>query len=188
MNPAPKTIRAGVSRTRPAHHGGAEDHLSDRCRRRQPDRRRPPPPRPVGNGADVMGLRGSAAFRARLMGRGASMRQVLLVAFLSASLALVPSALAQRGDHHGGSGHPAGSTMGPMGSGFRGSSFGSAPRFAGPGSIFESHAPNFVSTAPTHAVSTAPVHAFVPYRRAVCRARSCLESRAPRRPRRRSRP
>lgn len=87
------------------------------------------------------------------------MRQVLAVAFLSATLTVVPSALAQRTGRAGGHGGGiAGGSMGHAGGGFAGGSVGRAPGFA-PRSFT---GPNFVSTAPTHAVSTAPGHAFGP--------------------------
>ena len=99
----------------------------------------------------------------RLMGRGAPMRRMLAVAFLSATLTVLPSALAQRAGHAGGhGGGVAGGSMGHMGGGFAGGSVGRSPGFAPRGFT----GPNFVSTAPTHAVSTAPSRAFAPgYRR-----------------------
>jgi hypothetical protein len=93
------------------------------------------------------------------------MRRVAVVVFLSASLAVLPLAVAQRGGQTGGfgGGHPAGSrmaggTMGRMGGGFGSGSYVHPPGFAGRNFVT---APNFVSTSPNF-VSTAPAHAFVP--------------------------
>jgi hypothetical protein len=83
---------------------------------------------------------------------------MLAVAFLSATLSVLPSALAQRvGSAGGHGGGIAGGNMGHMGGSF-GGSIGRAPGFASRGFT----APNFVSTAPTHAFSTAPGRAFGP--------------------------
>jgi hypothetical protein len=92
------------------------------------------------------------------------MRRLLTAAFLSATLPLLPSALAQNRSHSGGgAGHPSGGYHGaPAESHYGGGSFGHAPRFVTPAPVFQPHAPNFVSTAPAHEVSTAPVHAFGP--------------------------
>lgn len=88
------------------------------------------------------------------------MRHLLSVAFLSASIAVLPSAFAQRTGHAGGfSGGHTGGAMGRMPGGFAGGSFGRSPGVAPHG--FNT-APNFVSTAPANAVSTAPNHAFAP--------------------------
>jgi len=89
------------------------------------------------------------------------MRRVVSVAFLSASLAILPSAFSQRtghsagfsGGHSGGFSHGpiGGGTVGHFGGGFAGGSFSRSPGFA----------PRTFATAPNF-VSTAPNHAFVP--------------------------
>ena len=98
------------------------------------------------------------------------MRRVLLVALLSATLTVLPSAYAQRAAHPGGSsaGHPAGgfggarvgSSAGHYGGSIAGGSFGRSPRFVNPGTLIGPRAPNAVSTARTH--SFAPSYR-VPY-------------------------
>ncbi len=77
------------------------------------------------------------------------MRCMLSVAFLSASLVVLPSTFAQRTSHSGGfSGGHAGGPAGRMPGGFTGGSFGRSPGVAA--RTFNT-APNFVSTAPSHA-------------------------------------
>lgn len=77
------------------------------------------------------------------------MRRMLLVAFLTASLLVFPSAFAQHAGHAGGfSGGRGGGSVGHMGGGFAGGSSGRASGFA-PRSL--TLAPNFVSTAPGRA-------------------------------------
>ncbi len=77
------------------------------------------------------------------------MRHLLSVAFLSASLAVLPLAFAQRAGHAGGfSGGHSGGAMGHMPGGFAGGAFG---RSAGVAPHGFNTAPNFVSTAPNHA-------------------------------------
>jgi len=87
------------------------------------------------------------------------MRRLLSVAFLSASLAVLPSAFGQHAGPGGGfSGGHAGGFAGHVGGGFSGGAFGRSYGFA-PRSY---SAPNFVSTAPSNAVSTAAGRAFSP--------------------------
>ncbi len=89
------------------------------------------------------------------------MRRLAVVVFLSASLAVLPLALAQRDGGFGGGraagGPVARGTMGHIG-GSGGGSYVHPPGFAGRNFVT---APNFISTSPNF-VSTAPAHAFVP--------------------------
>lgn len=91
------------------------------------------------------------------------MRRAAVVVFLSASLAVLPSAFAQNAGHPGlvtsgppagavvGGGHVAGATMGRLGGGFAGGSYVRPPGFVRP-PAFAPHtfapAPNFASSAP----------------------------------------
>ncbi len=105
------------------------------------------------------------------------MRRVAVVVFLSASLAVLPSALAQNAGHPGlaGSGHPAGGfggghvaggTMGHVGGGFVGGSYVRPPGFVwSPGFVRSpGFAPRTLTPAPNFA-SSAPRGAYVPGKR-----------------------